>query len=129
MVKTLYSRQKRKKLKFYDQNSFKFIKSLSKILTPFLGFVLVWCFLSSIDRTDVFQQIAFGNQATFMLVIVFCICMFSILYLSAIPSSMFILFSKILISEDLPFGFSNKRAFIEQIIVLIIVHFLSLIHI
>jgi len=123
MVKTLYSRQKRKKLKFYDQNSFKFIKSLSKILTPFLGFVLVWCFLSSIDRTDVFQQIAFGNQATFMLVIVFCICMFSILYLSAIPSSMFIFFFKIIISKDLPFGFSNKRAFIEQIIVLIILHF------
>ena len=123
MVKTLYSRQKRKKLKFYEEILFKLIKPLIIMSPSILGFVLVWCFLSSIDRTDVFQQIAFGNQATFMLFIVFCICMFSILYLSAIPSSMFIFFFKIIISKDLPFGFSNKRAFIEQIIVLIILHF------
>lgn len=123
MVKTLYSRQKRKKLKFYEGILFKLIKPLIIMSPSILGFVLVWCFLSSIDRTDVFQQIAFGNQATFMLFIVFCICMFSILYLSAIPSSMFIFFFKIIISKDLPFGFSNKRAFTEQIIVLIILHF------
>lgn len=123
MVKTLYSRQKRKKLKFYEEILFKLIKPLIIMSPSILGFVLVWCFLSSIDRTDVFQQIAFGNQATFMLFIVFCICMFSILYLSAIPSSMFIFFFKIIISKDLPFGFSNKRAFTEQIIVLIILHF------
>lgn len=123
MVKTLYSRQKRKKLKFYEENLFKLIKPLIIMSPSILGFVLVWCFLSSIDRTDVFQQIAFGNQATFMLFIVFCICMFSILYFSTIPSFMFVWFSKILISEDLPFGFSNKRSLIEQIIVLIIIHF------
>lgn len=123
MVKTLYSRQKRKKLKFYEEILFKLIKPLIIMSPSILGFVLVWCFLSSIDRTDVFQQIAFGNQATFMPLIVFYICMISILYLSAVPSFMFVLFSEILISKDLPFGFSNKRAFIEQIIVLIIIHF------
>lgn len=123
MVKTLYSRQKRKKLKFYEEILFKLIKPLIIMSPSILGFVLVWCFLSSIDRTDVFQQIAFGNQATFMLFIVFCICMFSILYLSAIPSFMFVFFPKILISKYLPFGFSSKRPLIEQIIVLIIIHF------
>lgn len=121
-----------------DQNEQLINKISNKLLSTIFaslpiisGFILVWRFLSLINRTDIFQEIAFSTQGLIFIFLVFILFVLAIGYILFIPSVIFILFSWIFEADEnaipVPKKQLIKRSLLASLIFLFLIFSFSFI--